>query len=98
MAKAEEEVSIEGINHSSSHYCQEGRDKGPPHTCPNKETGGTYCHNLSSHPPAMVIAVSCVQFQYKLFRWGVTTLLHVAVAIICMFNGPKHAVIKEMDT
>lgn len=48
--------------------------------------------------PAMVIAVSCVQFQYKLFRWGVTTLLHVAVAIICMFNGPKHAVIKEMDT
>lgn len=86
LAKAEEEISIEGISHSSCH-------------CPNQITAGTCCHNLNPHPSSHVsaLAVSHVQFQYMLFRNPYHSYTWLLLWFECLrtWNIKR---LKEMDT
>lgn len=68
---AAEELPVEGVNHSSSHCCQESRDKDTPHTCPNQVTARTFTVTpmlLTFPSHFFALAMSHVQFQSKLFR------------------------------
>lgn len=57
--QAADELSIEGVNHSSSHCCQEGRDKDTSHTCQNQVTVGTYRCNPDVPHPSPPFLSSC---------------------------------------